>query len=37
MDAVLSLSMCFPPEYGDKKSTLRCFRQFPDIVREVRK
>jgi hypothetical protein len=27
----------FPPEYGDKKSTRRCFYQFPDMVREVKK
>jgi hypothetical protein len=26
-----------PLESGDKKSTLRCFSQFPDMVREIRK
>ena len=40
MNVVLSLSLvpsAFPPEYGDKKSTRRCFYQFPDMVREVKK
>jgi hypothetical protein len=39
LESMVSFSSigCLPLKSGDKKSTLRCFSQFPDMVREATK